>query len=158
MSQGEDGGRRDDELPPPSLSPQVQLEIAILAAEMAAPAHAPAAQPHARSVLIIAADADLRRYIADCLSENRELHVAAAGSVADAVVCAQQQPPQLILVDAPNVHTREQFHGTCTIVVVDELPAAAQRVSDASTTAPVAYITRPFNARSLLELVDRLLA
>ena len=79
----EDGGGREDGVsptppptPPPSASPRVQLEVAFLDGDEAAPAPTPATALNERlhlTVLVVAAESDLRRYVRECLRERTDL-------------------------------------------------------------------------------------
>ena len=87
----EDGAGRVDGRPPtPPPSAGVQLEVAILAADHDAPGPEPAAtdeRPH-RTVLVVAAEPDLHRYIRECLRERTDVLVLEAETVAAAVMLA----------------------------------------------------------------------
>src|SRR3954470_2960782 len=98
-----DGGREDGVLPGPP-SPRVRLEIAFLDADQAAPAPAaPAAldERNRLTVLVVAAEPDVRRYVRECLRERTDLRVLDAETVTAAVMLAAHHSPELLIVDEP---------------------------------------------------------
>ena len=71
----------------------MRLEVAFLDADQAAPAPAASSgstSAAARTVLVVAAEADLRRYVRECLRERTDLRVLEAATVAAAVALAAQ--------------------------------------------------------------------
>src|SRR5215213_1033441 len=102
----EGGGHEDGVLPmpPPRPSPRVRLEVELLDADQDAPAPDPLAALDERTcltVLVVAAEADLRRYVRECLRERTDLRLLDAATVAAAVALAAHQLPKLLVVDEP---------------------------------------------------------
>ena len=67
------------------------MEVAFLDADQAAPAPASPAALDERTcltVLVVAAEADLRRYVRECLRERTDLRLLEAATVAEAVTLA----------------------------------------------------------------------
>ena len=140
-------------------SARVRLEVALLDADQTAPSptpHAPAAASGERpclTVLAVAAEADLRRYVRECLRERADLRVVEAASVTDAVAIAAASAVVLLVVDEPEREVIEKLAGLPAIVIVDELP---RRAPDSELSR--ALLPRPFTADTLMTEVNRLLA
>jgi len=136
-------------------SARVQLEVALLDADQAAPAPAaPAAlDDHTRlTVLVIAHEADLRRYVRECLRERTDLRLLEAATVAAAVALAAHCSPDLLVVDEPASDVLARLSSVRAIVIVDDVPR--------DTPAPGVQrrlLARPFTAERLLAEVGRLL-
>lgn len=136
-------------------SARVQLEVALLDADQAAPAPAApgALDEHTRlTVLVIAAEADLRRYVRECLRERTDLRLLEAATVAAAVALAAHCSPDLLVVDEPASDVLARLSSLRAIVIVDEVPHGAP----ASGTR-VRLLARPFSAEGLMAEVARLL-
>jgi hypothetical protein len=136
---------------PPSA--RVQLEVAILAADQLAPVPEPATShaPTQQTVLIVAAEADLRRYVRECLRERPDLRVLEAASVAAAAVVAADDVLLLLIVDEPEIEILAVLSRLRAIVVVDDVPRHAR------PEARLRRLARPFAAERLLAEVGRLL-
>jgi hypothetical protein len=156
----EDGGERRDgasptRRPSPPASPRVQLEVAFLDADQAAPAPDPAAAFDERTcltVLVVAAEADLRRYVRECLRDHTDLRLVEAATVVDAVTLAAQYSPELVILDEPESDVLLTLSEPRAIVIVDELPHAV------SASGPRRrLLAHPFTAEGLVAEVDRLL-
>ena len=155
--QREDGGGREDGVPPappPPPSPRVRLEVAFLDADQAAPAPAPPAALDERqrlTVLVVAAEADLRRYVRECLRERADLRVLEAATVAAAVTLAAYDWPELLVVDEPERDVLVTLSQLRAIVIVDDVPHGA-----ASATR-LRLLARPFTTEGLVAEVAQLL-
>ena len=80
----------------------VRLEAALLEADESAPAFAAVPNGGACStVIVVAAEPDLRRYVRECLRERPALRVVEAAAVAAAVALAAVHQPACLVVDEP---------------------------------------------------------
>src|SRR5687768_1324105 len=128
MNPPKDAGGREDGVsptPPPRGSPRVQLEVAFLDADQDAPAPAPLAAIDERTrltVLVVAAEADLRRYVRECLRERADLRLLEAATVTAAVALAAFYSPQLLVVDEPQSDVVVTLPELRAIVIVDDIP------------------------------------
>lgn len=157
--EGNGGERRGDAVPPPSPSPLVQLELAILASDLAAagPEREERGEPASRrTVLVVTRDPHLSRYIAQSLGMRADLVAVIADSTATASTLAREQPPRLVIADAQHVDVLVPLAQVPALLVLDETRELADDIV-ARRRAALAVIVRPFNARSLLNEVDRLL-
>ena len=136
-------------------SPRVRLEVALLDADQAAAAPAPSAavdEHTCLTVLVVAAEADLRRYVRECLRERTDLRVLEASTVAGAVTLSASASPGLLVVDAPERDVLTALPELRAIMIVDDVP------HDASVSeARVHLLARPFTAEGLVEGVRQLL-
>jgi hypothetical protein len=136
-------------------SARVRLEVAFLDADADAPAPGPSTHDErpCLTVLVVAAEADVRRYVRECLRERADVRVIEAGTAAAAVALAESYPPDLVIVDGlPSAVLSAPHAASRAIVIVDDLP------SDTSTPAAnVRLLTRPFTAEGLLAEVRQLL-
>jgi hypothetical protein len=140
-------------------SPRVRLEVALLDADPAAPAPDPSA-PQAGNgerpcltVLAVAAEADLRRYVRECLRERADLRVVEAASVGAAIAIAAESSPALLVVDEPERAVIDALAGLPAIVIVDALSQGAP-----ASRARCRLLPRPFTGETLMAEVTRLLA
>lgn len=131
------------------------MEVALLDADQAAPAPAPPAaldEQTCLTVLVVAAEADLRRYVRECLRERTDLRVLEASTVAGAVALAESDSLDLLVVDAPERDILALLVQLRAIVIVDDVsrhaPASGSRVRP---------LARPFTAEGLVAEVGRLL-
>ena len=141
--------------PSPAPSPRVQLEIALLDADQATAAPAPPAALDERTrltLLVVAAEADLRQYVRECLREHTDLRLLEAGTVAAAITLAAHEPPDLLIVDEPERGALALLPHVRTICIVDEVPHGAR-----PTGGRVRLLVRPFTAEGLVAEVRRLL-
>lgn len=134
-------------------SSRVRLEVALLDADQTAPAP-PAAggERPCLTVLAIAAEPDLRRYVRECLRERTDLCVVEAASVSAAVAIAAAGAPDLLVVDEPEGDAIGALSPLPAIVIVDELPRGAPAWGPRCQLLP-----RPFTAETLMAEVARLL-
>ena len=153
----ENGGGREEGVlptPPPRGSPRVQLEVAFLDADQDAPAPSPPAALDERAcltVLVVAAEADLRRYVRECLRERTDLRLLEAATVTAAVALAAYYSPEILVVDEPERDVVVMLSQLRAIVIVDDVPRGAP----ASGTR-IRLLARPFTAHELVDEVDRL--
>jgi hypothetical protein len=131
------------------------LEVACLDAGQTAPALAPPAAPDERTrltVLVVAAETDLRRYVRECLRERTDLRLLEAATATAAVTLAARDLPALLVVDEPQRHVLLSLPQIRAIILVDDLPHES-----APSRAHVRLLARPFTADRLVDEVDRLL-
>lgn len=156
---GEDRGRGDGVSPtrpsPPSSSPRVRLEVAFLDADEAAPAPAPPALDERTrlTVLVVAAEADFRRYVRECLRERADLRLLEAATIAASIALAGYYSPELLVVDEPQRDVLIPLSQLRAIVIVDDVPREAP-----ASGSRVRLLTRPFTAEGLMAEVGQLLA
>ena len=152
----EDGGESEDGVsstPPPSS--RVRLEVAFLDADGGVLPPIPPAEPDERArlaVLVVAAEADFRRYVGECLREHSGLRLHGAATVAAAVALAASCSPSLLVVDEPERAVVAALSRVRAIVIVDDEPHDAP-----AAEARVRWLVRPFSAERLGAEVSRLL-
>jgi hypothetical protein len=150
----EGGGGREESVSSTLVpSPRVLLEVAFLDGDRAAAA-VPAAldEQMGRTVLVVAAEADLRRYVRECLRERTDLRMVEAATITAAVALAASYPPELLVVDEPERDVLIRLPRLRAVVIVDEVPRGAS----ASGTR-VRLLGRPFTAEGLVHEVCELL-
>ena len=136
-------------------SPRVRLEVALLDADQAAPAPAPPAAADERTcltVLVVAAEADFRRYVRECLRERTDVQVVEAATVAASVTLAGVYSPELLVVDEPQSDVVVTLSQLRAIVIVDDVPRGA-----AGAETRLRLLARPFTAEGLVAAVGQLL-
>jgi hypothetical protein len=142
-------------MPPHDPSPRVRLEVAFLDADQPAPADATPAVLDERTrltVLVVAAEADLRRYVRECLRERSDLRVLEAATVTAAVTLAANCSPAILIVDEPESDVLLRLSELRAIVIVDDVPRDAP---ESGTRRRL--LARPFTAEGLAAEVGRLL-
>ena len=133
-------------------SARVRLEAALLDADDAAPAYAAAPDGSGCStVLVVAAEPDIRRYVRECLRERPALHVVEAASVPAAVALVAGHLPACLVVDEPERDVLRALASHRAVLLVDDV----SRDAPASTTR-LRLLASPFTARELVAEVDRL--
>ena len=140
---------------PTDPSARVRLEVAFLDADQAAPSPAPlsAADDGAcLTVMVVAAEVDLRRYVRECLRERTDLRLVEAATVKMAVTLAADSSPELLVVDAPERDVLATLSGLRAIVIVDEVPRGTP-----ASGAHVRLLALPFTAERLVAEVSQLL-
>ena len=140
---------------PPAPSAGVQLEVAILSEQPAPPPvpSAPIDVPVGLTVLVVAAEADLRHYVRECLRDRVEARILEAASVAEGLTVAAHEPMTLLVVDAPERDVLVGLSHIRAIVIVDELPRHARPLG-----TRIRFLARPFSADGLVAEVGGLLA
>ena len=134
-------------------SPRVRLEVALLDTDRVSPVPD---MPTTRGEhpcltgLVVAGEADLRRYVRECLRERTDLRLLDAATLTAAVALAGHYSPDLLVVDAPEQNVLRALPGPRAIVIVDSVP---QR----ELGPQVRLLARPFSARELLAEVGRLM-
>ena len=129
-------------------SARVRLEVKILAGEQPAPAvDATAADDECvrLTVLVIAADADVRGYVRECLRDSADVRVLEAASVAAALPLEAQATPHLLIVDASESDVLVALPRARALVIVDDEPRHDQRAD-----AQVRFLALPFTADQLV--------
>lgn len=165
----ESEGHPKGEESPPSPSPLIQLELEILAADVASGAvtpHGPAvpddrAAPHddisiapsGPIVLVLTSDLFLSRYIEECLRQRTDLRIKIA-DLASAQAAASESRA-VVIVDAGHFGLLGRLRDSPALLIVDE-PSEREKAAFTHRAARLTLV-RPFNARSLLAQVDRLL-
>lgn len=138
----------------PSLpSSRVQLEVAFLDADHAEPAVSSPATLDERTcltVLVVAAEADFRRYVRECLRERRDLRVVEAATVTAAIALAADSSLDLLVVDALEGDVVAALTPLRAIVIVDDVPHGIPAGSR------VHLLARPFTAEGLVAKVRQL--
>jgi hypothetical protein len=132
------------------------LEVAFLDGDQAAPEPASSAALDERprlTVLVVAAEADLRRYVRECLRERTDLRLIEAATVSDAVTLAAHWSPELLVVDEPQRDILATLSELRAIVIVDDVPRGAP-----VSGTRLRLLARPFTAEGLAAEVGRLLA
>lgn len=130
----------------------VRLEVAILAADQTTSADAPVVardEPVRLTVLVLAAEADIRRYVRECLRDCLDVRVLDAASIAVALTLEAQAAPQLLIVDAPQSGVLVALPRVRALVIVDDEPHREQLAG-----ARVRFLARPFTADQLVAEVD----
>ena len=136
-------------------SPRVRLEVAFLDDDQAAPAPAsPAAldEQTCLTVLVVAAETDLRRYVRECLRVRSDLRILEAGTVSEALTLAASRSPELLVVDEPERDVLVTLSQLRAIVIVDDVPHGAL-----SSGTRVRLLARPFTGEGLVAEVGQLL-
>ena len=129
-------------------SARVKLEVAILAADQVTPvadAAVASNEPVRLTVLVLAAEADVRRHVRECLRECADVRVLEAPTVALALTLEAQASPQVLVVDAPETEALMALPRVRAVVMVDEETRREQ-----SEDARVRFLARPFTADQLV--------
>jgi len=132
----------------------VRLEVDLLASDHPAPLRAPSTgdRREQRTVLVVAADADVRRHVLECLRDRTDFHVLEADTIAMAKRLAALERPELLIVDAPDAAILDAIVDVRSVVMGDDVAPHAMRDGRIITLA------RPFGGRDLESLVDRLMS
>ena len=151
----DDGGARpDDVLPTPSPSSRVRLEVALLVGDQAVPnkSAAVAGETWCRTVIIVAAEPDVRRYVGECLRDRVDLRTIEAGTMAAAIDAAAQGSPSLLIAEASEREVAAMLPRCPVILLVDDVPHGV------TPGERVRLVQRPFSADQLVAEVDRVLS
>ena len=106
---------------PPSA--RVRLEVAFLDGDQTpAPDCISARDERTITVLVVAAEPDLRRYVRECLRERTDLRLVEAATVATAVTVAAADFPEFLIVDEPQGEVLLTLSQLRAIMIVDEVP------------------------------------
>jgi DNA-binding response OmpR family regulator len=139
-------------------SARVRLEAALLDDDDPAPASSavPDGGP-CSTVLVVAAEADIRRYVRECLRERPALRVMEAATVDAAVALAAGQLPVCLVVDGPERAVLRALASHRAVVLVDDSSADVRGdVPDGLPAPRHRLLASPFTARELVAEVDRL--
>jgi CheY-like chemotaxis protein len=158
--------------PPTSSSDRVRLEVSILASasEDGVPEtadEAPGTRPDLRTVLVVAAESDMRIYVRRCLRRQGGLHVVEAADGVSALRAGRRAPPDIIILDVDGhplaanalvdtLRSEGVFAGVPLVIISDEETEDA-KLRLASGPAQSAILVKPFNARQLCAEVERML-
>jgi len=133
----------------------VQLEVAFLDAHQPAPAPSPSPAADERAcltVLVVAGEADLRRYVRECLRERTDLRLLDAATVSAAVTLAADCSPDLLVVDEPERGVLAALSQLRAVIIVDDVPRDMPALG-----TQVRLLVRPFTAERLVAEVGQLL-
>jgi hypothetical protein len=125
----------------------VRLEVAILAVDQAVPAPSVtvASESSRLTVLVVAADADVRLHVRECLRDCADMRVLEAPSVSVALTLEAQVVPQVMVVDARLSDVLIALPHARAVVLVDDDPRREQPAD-----APIRFLARPFTADQLV--------
>ena len=104
------------------------------------------------TVLVVAADADVRRHVRECLRDRVDLHVLDAPTVAIAEQLAAAHRPHLLIVDPRDAAVLSAIADVRAVVLMDDVPPHT-RPNDRIVT-----LMRPFGRHDLEALVDQALS
>jgi hypothetical protein len=131
------------------------LEVEFLDADQSEPAPmAPTALDEGMrmTALVVAAEADLRRYVRECLRERIDVRLLEAATVIAAVSLAAYYSLTFLVVDEPDRDVLAALPELRAILIVDDVPHGA------SGSGPRRrLLARPFTADGLLAEVSQLL-
>ena len=150
-----DGRRDDDGLSKAPHSARVRLEVAFLDADEDPPTPAPPATHDERqrlTALVVTAEADVRRYVRECLRERADVQLLEAATAAAAAALAASCTLDLLIVDESEFRVLVTQSSVRAIVIVDDVP----HDSDAHAGS-IRLLARPFTADDLLAEVRKFL-
>ena len=101
-------------------------------------------------MLVVAADADVRRYVRECLRDRADLRVLEAATIGMATRLAALQAPTLLIVNAPDAGVLDTLVDARAILIADDVPR------EAMPHTRVTMLAWPFGARDLQALLDQL--
>jgi len=104
------------------------------------------------TALVVAAEADLRRYVRECLRERIDLRLLEAATVIAAVTLAASYSLAFLVVDEPDSDVLAALPELRAIVIVDDVPQGAP---ESGTRRRL--LSRPFTAEGLLAEVNQVL-
>ena len=136
-------------------SSRVRLEVAFLDADQAAPAPTPSPATDDRAcltVLVVAAEVDVRRYVRECLRERADLRVLEAATIPAAVTLAADCSPDILVVDEPQRDVLAILSELRAIIIADDVPRGAPPLGPR-----VRLLERPFTGERLVAEVSQLL-
>jgi hypothetical protein len=100
-------------------------------------------------VLVVAAEADLRRYVRECLRDRSDVRLVEASTVTAGVTLAASQSPELLIVDDPERDVLATLPDRRANVIVYDVPRGG-----AASGSRVRLLARPFTAEELVAEVD----
>jgi len=154
-SPSEDGVSEGHASPTPPHSARVRLEVAVLGDDYeaeSAPIPSTSDERARVKVLVVAAEADLRAYVRECLRERIDVGLVEAATIASAVGAAARHSPVLLIVDDLQRAIVDALPRYPALVIVDDVPRDAEPVD-----TRIRSIVRPFTSDELLSAVGRVL-
>jgi len=153
-SEGDGAARRSASAGAPPPSARVSLAVAILAGEAAGASGAERpVGPGDRCILVVSFNADLRRYLRECLRDRADTAVLEAPTGADALVTLRSGAVHLVIAD--------EAEAGALLAVPIPIPTIIVATGGAGQPAPTsgaaAFITLPFSATTILAAIDRVL-
>jgi DNA-binding response OmpR family regulator len=158
--------------PPTSSSDRVRLEVSILssASDDGAPEaedEASGTRPDLRTVLVVAAESDMRIYVRRCLRRHGGIHVVETADRVSAVRAGTLTPPDIIILDADGpqpaakalvgaLRSEGAFASVPLLIISDEEEHDAELRHGSSVTRS-AILVKPFNSSQLCAEVERML-
>lgn len=132
----------------------MRLEVELLASDAPAAVPAPAVgdRPQRYTVLIVVGDADVRRYVRECLHDRADLRLLEASGVAMAEQLAALHRPDLLIVDAREAAVLSAIADVRAVIISDDVPP------DAQPNSRIVTLMRPFGGQELEALIEVLLA
>lgn len=116
-------------------------------------------------ILIVDDDADLRNFIRLSL-DNGKRHITEAGTALDGLHCANELPPDILLLDiglpghfngfalCESLCTDPRHHKLRVVVISGQ--GEEEDIDQAKRLGVVAYIVKPVSPTTLVELVEKL--
>jgi len=158
LEQRHDGDASARPPTPPAASARVRLEVEILGSELAAQREVPVpvAAPNTherRTILIVAADASLRRYVRECLRDVTRFLVRDVASAREALELVVQAAPRVAVVDRTAEFAILRVFAEARVVVIDDGP----RADGVPRDPRLVVLMSPFSAEALITAIDRLL-
>ena len=142
----------------PSPSARVRLEAEVLTTQLTADHELPVSRAAdadvsvLRTVLVVASDADLRRYVRECLRDVQRVRVIEAASVTEALDLAVHDSPHVLIADWSAARVVSALSGVRAVLIADDLA----EIFDARQ-APVSLLPEPFSAERLAGEVARMI-
>lgn len=132
----------------------MRLEVELLASDAPAAVPAPAVgdRPQRHTVLIVVGDADVRRYVRECLHDRAELRLLEAPAAAMAEQLVTLHRPDLLIVDARDAAVLSAIAEVRAVLIADDVP------QDAQPNSRIVRLIRPFGGQELEALIEFLLA
>jgi len=135
----------------PRPSARVRLEVAFLDDSDTRPREDTTDDERTRlTALIVAAEADVRRYVGECLRGRAGVRICEASNTEAATALMRSTRPDFAIVEQSS--GPGDLSHLPTIVLVDDVPYGA-----ATVTPRIRLLNRPFSAEELMREVDQLL-
>ena len=154
MRPSDDGIARTDGDSAKPPSPRVQLEVAFLDADDVASPPTPSARDERPrlTALVVAAEADVRLYVRECLRERTDMQLLESNTAMAAATLAAQRVPDLLIVEERQMNLIAAGLPVRTIVIADDVPRDPH-----AGPASVRWLARPFTAERLLAEIHQLI-
>jgi hypothetical protein len=146
---------QDAQVPRAPASGRLELEVSLLTGATAPADNPTRARGERRHTILVAmADPDLRAYVAQCLRDREDVRVEEIGPEGAPLEVAERLQADLLIADLSVIAGGGAALGQTPLLLTgdelpDELPVGAG--------VRIAFLLQPFNARRLLEVVERLL-